>query len=278
MKLRLLLPLLLCALTLAGCYRQAEEEFQQVSSSEVETAEAPITVVTTEPSLGTAALDDSAATSQYITPEPPPGQVEQPTLAQPTGAVVIAVTPEVATTPNFVIPSPTTPFQDTLDPESNCVYTVVSGDTLFRLALAYGTTVEALQSLNDMDSDALQIGQLLLIPGCETPPPPTAAVVPTATDEPVPTVALPEGQRVHVVSAGETLRSIALRYGVTVEHIAEVNNLADPDRVNAGQELLITEETAQPTEAAETEPTEATELEPTAAATAAPEAEATADA
>ena len=42
-----------------------------------------------------------------------------------------------------------------------------------------------------------------------------------------------------IVQAGETLTSIASREGVTVELLAEINNLANPNQILAGQELVI---------------------------------------
>ncbi len=43
-------------------------------------------------------------------------------------------------------------------------YTVRSGDTLWQLAQRYDTTVNAIKSLNKLNSDILNIGQVLLIP------------------------------------------------------------------------------------------------------------------
>ena len=43
-------------------------------------------------------------------------------------------------------------------------YTVRSGDTLWLLAQRFGTTVDAIKSLNGLTSDMLSIGQVLLIP------------------------------------------------------------------------------------------------------------------
>lgn len=43
----------------------------------------------------------------------------------------------------------------------------------------------------------------------------------------------------HIVAWGETLSTIALRYGVTVEAIIETNSLDGPDRIYAGQSLVI---------------------------------------
>ena len=48
-----------------------------------------------------------------------------------------------------------------------------------------------------------------------------------------------EGTRTHVVQAGETLAGIAAQYGVTVEALVVANNLTDPDKIVAGQELII---------------------------------------
>jgi LysM repeat protein len=43
----------------------------------------------------------------------------------------------------------------------------------------------------------------------------------------------------HTVQPGETLARIALRYGVSLEQIAEQNAIADPDRIQAGDNLEI---------------------------------------
>ena len=281
MKRRLLFPLMICALLLAGCYRQAEEEFQQVNSSEVEQATLPVPQVTsivisdesgvTAPdSGGEESADDGGtpptATSRFITPEPPPGQVEQPTVIVPTRVIVIAATPQGDATRRFTLPTSTLSFEEALNPNDECVYTVVPGDTLYRLAIAFGTTVEAFFEVNDLDSDALHIGQLLLVPDCESSEPeaPAAATNVPVTAEPivltaveeaatatetsaVPTPLLPTGPRIHVVSAGETLQSIALRYEMSVDDIVVANDLAATERLSMGQELVIPDEVSEDT-------------------------------
>jgi len=45
--------------------------------------------------------------------------------------------------------------------------------------------------------------------------------------------------QVHVVAPGETLFAIAKRYGTTVEALARLNGLKDPDRIQVGQRLRI---------------------------------------
>lgn len=69
-----------------------------------------------------------------------------------------------------------------------------------------------------------------------TPEPPTATPEPpTAMPEP------PAGGRTYTVQAGDSLRSIAEQFGVTVEAILQANDLtpAQGDALRVGQELVI---------------------------------------
>lgn len=43
----------------------------------------------------------------------------------------------------------------------------------------------------------------------------------------------------HTVARGETLQGLALRYGVPLQDLAEINDLEQPDRIFAGRELFI---------------------------------------
>ena len=107
------------------------------------------------------------ATSLYITPEVLPGQVEQPTVVAPTAVIIVPTNADGSSTRVFILPTPTLTFAEQLNPADGCVHSVVRGDTLYQLSLAYATTVEAFFEANQLDSDALSIGQLLLIPDCE---------------------------------------------------------------------------------------------------------------
>ncbi|MXV94141.1 MAG: LysM peptidoglycan-binding domain-containing protein [Chloroflexi bacterium] len=246
MKPRLLVPLLLCALLLAGCYRQAEETFQQVDSAVVVSDATPTSlqdiIVVSENETGI------ETRQPYITPETVPGQVEQPTLIPATGAVIIAVTaPALGGTPfPTILPSPTVLVE--LDPNSPCVHTVQGGDSIFRLAISWETSMDEVAELNDLDDvDVLSLGQLLQIPGCEfapTPSPtadsstPAPTMPPTVTLIPQPLLS-DEGPPIHVVSSGETLESISLRYRADVNAIIELNKLTNPDQLRVGQELQL---------------------------------------
>jgi LysM repeat protein len=64
------------------------------------------------------------------------------------------------------------------------------------------------------------------------PPKPTATLSPTSSPTPTPT------QFLYIVQSNDTLGAIALRYGVTVESIQELNNL-DTTMIYVGQILQI---------------------------------------
>ena len=69
---------------------------------------------------------------------------------------------------------------------------------------------------------------------------PVATAVPGVTAVPVATAIPSSGQTiVHVVQPGETLYSIAYRYGTTVQAIAQANGIANPNQIYQGQKLVI---------------------------------------
>ena len=101
-------------------------------------------------------------------------------------------------------------------------YTVVSGDTLWLLAQRFGTTVDAIKTLNGLTSDVLNIGQVLKIPGAGTTPTPPP----------------PGNYFNYTVRSGDTLWLMAQRFGTTVAAIKALNNLAS-DALSIGQVLKI---------------------------------------
>lgn len=290
----------MCVLLLAGCYRQADDSFEQVDSQSVQPIASPtvnvpvLTPIQTEADSSTQSTreapttpdslvqpsktDDPAdiaptdvravtptfvipptqnvviptatgpATPIVLTPEAPPGQVELPTINPPTA------------TPTFDIVQPTpTDIGDGIQAGDECTHTVVAGDTLFRISLNNGISVESVQQLNSIEGDAIQIGQLLRIPECVVGQvdDPTAEPTETAVDtviQPTPTdsiggssIATVEpvdnlptaGQQIHVVISGETLGAIANRYGTSIAAIIELNGISNPDALAIGDELLI---------------------------------------
>jgi LysM repeat protein len=105
-------------------------------------------------------------------------------------------------------------------PPPSCTYIVKAGDTLFGIAIRYGTTVQTLARLNGiLNPSWIRSGQRLVVPGCTTPPPPQ--------------------QHCYVVQRGDTLSSIALRFHTTVIALVVANNLPNANVIFAGQTLRI---------------------------------------
>lgn len=95
-------------------------------------------------------------------------------------------------------------------------YEVEPGDTVSTIAESFGISTETVLWANNLsNADFVKIGQTLLIP-------PTSGVV-------------------HTVVKGDTLLSIALRYGSDTETIAgyPANEVSDPDSLSIGQQLVI---------------------------------------
>lgn len=115
-------------------------------------------------------------------------------------------------------------------PPAPIIHVVQLDETLWGIAVQYGTTVPALVEANQISNPSLiRIGQTLAIPQL-APPPPSAA-------EPAPPAPAPI--REHVVQAGETLWAISRLYGTTVEALVEANLLASPSFIRTGQRLVI---------------------------------------
>lgn len=107
---------------------------------------------------------------------------------------------------------------------SNIVHTVRIGDTVSGIAWQYGTTIEALASLNGIPFPYwIFPGQQLVIPATGGP----VTAPPTTT------------YQVHVVRSGENLFRIGLLYGYDVTTMAAFNGLLDPNRIYIGQALIV---------------------------------------
>ena len=96
---------------------------------------------------------------------------------------------------------------------NNTTYTVKSGDSLYKIAQRYNTTVTAIKRLNGLSSDNLSIGQQLLIP--------------SSTSE-----------TTYTVQSGDSLYSIAKKFNTTVDNLKELNNLSST-LLNIGQKLIV---------------------------------------
>jgi LysM repeat protein len=119
--------------------------------------------------------------------------------------------------------------REPVQPQAPQHYRVHRGDTLGRIAKRFGTTVDTLVAMNNMDqAHFIKPGQVLLVPGGQT------AVSP-AVHEPVQPQA-PQHYRVH---RGDTLGRIAKRFGTTVDALVAMNNMDQAHFIKPGQVLLV---------------------------------------
>ena len=118
------------------------------------------------------------------------------------------------------------------------IYTVRKGDTLQSVAKRHGITLAALRSQNNISSNNIKIGQTLRIGpnkgGAVAIEKKTGAAT-AATPKP----ALQQPQRTYRVKSGDTLWSVAARYGTTAEKLRKANKLGTKKPLKPGQELLI---------------------------------------
>ena len=102
----------------------------------------------------------------------------------------------------------------------NQEYVVKAGDTLYGISNQFGVSVTELAELNGIKGDNLQIGQILKIPSKSG--------------------SNPNNMFMYTVKVGDTLYSIAQKYGTTVSEIKNLNYFKN-DNLQVGQVIRIPE-------------------------------------
>jgi LysM repeat protein len=107
------------------------------------------------------------------------------------------------------------------------VHVVRAGQTLFSIARIYGVDAYAIARANRITNmNRIYVGQRLVIPAGGTVPPPAVTF--------------------HTVRRGETLTTIAWRYGTTVARLMALNGLRNANFIYVGQVLRVTGGTTPP--------------------------------
>lgn len=106
------------------------------------------------------------------------------------------------------------------EPSGTLVITIQPGDTLWDLAVQYGTTVENLAAWNNISNpNLIYAGEQLRILQGDSAGNGTSGV--------------------YTVQSGDTLWGIAQRFGTTVSALAAANEIANPDLIYPGEVLQI---------------------------------------
>lgn len=157
------------------------------------------------------------------------GQTLRVTDRVPMPSPTPAPPPQAPTSPGETVPA--SPRPDPPTPRGNAasgvVHVVAAGETLFRIALRYDTSVDDLRRLNGITGDQISVGQRLVVSAGTSSPSAgrsPGAPVPigasrswSITDTTIP------ADLIHFVEPGETLYSIAAAYGFSVDALARAN-------------------------------------------------------
>ncbi|MGB0372600.1 MAG: LysM peptidoglycan-binding domain-containing protein [Opitutales bacterium] len=115
-------------------------------------------------------------------------------------------------------------------------YVVVPRDTLSGIAQKTGVSVAAIRSVNNLRSDLIKVGDILILPAesevVQPEPRPAGPVSRAPRQVEAPGV-------YHVVESGENPTVIARKYGITVKELMAKNGNFDPRSLRVGQRLLV---------------------------------------
>ena len=109
-------------------------------------------------------------------------------------------------------------------------YRIKSGDTLYALAKHYGVSVQSIVNYNEgLRPETLKIGKTILIPALKSVDMYAGTHVAHAGNF----------DGTHTIQSGDTLWSLALKYSVSVEQLAQKNNLTVNSVLKLGRTLKV---------------------------------------
>jgi membrane-bound lytic murein transglycosylase D len=109
-------------------------------------------------------------------------------------------------------------------------YRIESGDSLIRIARRFDTQVELLRSINHIVGSRIRAGDTLLIP---------RGTISPATDQPEIVDYHAQKPRWYRVQTGDSLWTIARRFGISVANLSAWNNLSEASYIHPGQRLKL---------------------------------------
>jgi LysM repeat protein len=118
-------------------------------------------------------------------------------------------------------------------------YTIRSGDTMGSIAARFGVSTQTLLSANGLGwSSIIYPGQSIAIPSAGTSQAPVTAM-PALSVTPVASAPAAPQASSYVIKSGDTVSSIASKFGVTTQALLSANGLSPSSVIYSGHSLVI---------------------------------------
>ena len=143
-----------------------------------------------------------------------------------------------------VTPTPSTPVVSNKPTTSNAqTYTVVAGDSVWKIAHQFGISMDTLRSLNNIQNNFIYPGQVLKIRiissnNVTTPTPESTPSIPTGSQTSTQTPTNQTSDTIYTVKSGDSLWAIANKHGLSVSQLKNMNGLTS-DIIYPGQTLKV---------------------------------------
>jgi len=144
------------------------------------------------------------------------------------GQMLKLVSGASAATPVAAAPAPAAPSA------SSGRYTIVTGDTISRIASRLGVSTQSILSANGLSATSIIYpGQSLAIPGAASSPVASAPVAAPVKAAPVASAGS------YVIVSGDTIARIASKFGISTQALLSANSLSISSVIYAGRTLVI---------------------------------------
>jgi cell wall-associated NlpC family hydrolase len=120
--------------------------------------------------------------------------------------------------------------------QADVTHTVKPGESLYAIGKKYQVNTEEILAANQLSGETIRVGQKLVVPGVEAKR--GNSVTKNVSQSEGEAAGASKVPKMHKVKKGETLASIAKKYGLEAEDLKEINELKGP-KLKAGQVIRL---------------------------------------